>query len=190
MAIEYYTELKASTKIFGDILKSGELKPFHGEVESVTNGTIIFWTNRITEHKNLINLSKKFPEETLHVRVATDDVFYNYVSVYEYKAGESFFIKEELEYLFTCITGNVHLIDPELYQEFINQAAEFYQRVDLVPQTKEIEGRVNTIDINKGDRHSSTSVYLEYKDKNVKVKATRYGLTNIEIEIEPVDEKK
>jgi hypothetical protein len=156
-------------------------------MNSKTDEIIITTKNNAAVDK-IIALSKEYPTEVFRVKVAGEDIYENYVYLYECSNGDLKPVKEGYEYCFCIKISDRDKLDKVVFDTFKKKVADLYKRIGQVP-FKDVN-LVLTFDDNLDEREDSNlSIIVEYKVPNVRLTAKKLGITCIEVEVEFFDAK-
>lgn len=153
-----------------------------------TDEIIITTKNRDAADK-IITLSKEYPEELFRIKIAGEDIYENYVYLYECSNGDLKLIKEGYEYCFCIKVSDRDKLDKGVFDTFKKKVADLYKRIGQVP-LKDVKLDL-TFDDNLDERaDSNLSIIIEYKAPDVCLTAKKIGITCIEVEVEFFDAKR
>jgi len=188
MSYEYYTIVKASSGFWEKLLMKQINKEAHFQISNIKSDEIVINSTNRTALEEIKKLSKEYPEEVFRVKVAGEDVFENYVYLYECSKGDSKLVKEGLEYCFGIKTEDRDKLEKGLFNRFQKRVADYYQRIEQ-SHLNEVKLELNFDEDQKEeeDEKVNISVIIEYKTGNVCLTAKKFGLTYISVAVEFLD---
>lgn len=177
MTTKFYTKVIASEGFWEKII----VKQIEGDTlfrisNNISNELIITSTGK-TALDEIIKLSAEYSEEIFKVRIEEDDACNNYVRLYECSKGASNLVKEGYEYYFKFNIPDSGRIDPHELVMFKHEAVQFLKN-------NEIAMSLNQVDYK---RRNKWSVAISYETKDVRLTATKKGLTCINIDVKFLD---
>ena len=190
MSYEYYTIVKASEGFWEKLLMKQINKETPFEINKIVADEIVINSTNKTPLEDIIKLSKEYPEEVFRVKIAGEDVYENYVYLYECSKGDSKLVKEGLEYCFSINVLDLDKLDVGVFDRFKKKVAWYYQKIEQSPHN-EIELDLNFDDDQKEeeDEKAKCSVIIEYTTKKACLKAKKCGLTYINVDVEFFDKQ-
>jgi hypothetical protein len=188
MSYEYYTIVKASEGFWEKLLMKQINKEKPLEINKIVADEIVINSTNKTPLDDIIKLSKEYPEEVFRVKIAGEDVYENYVYLYECSKGDSKLVKEGLEYCFGIKTEDRDKLEKGLFNRFQKRVADYYQRIEQ-SHLNEVKLELNFDEDQKEeeDEKVNISVIIEYKTGNVCLTAKKFGLTYISVAVEFLD---
>jgi hypothetical protein len=191
MSYDYYTMVKATPGFW----KRYRVKQFIGRLKYMTshikNDELIATSRNRSMLSDIINLSKEYPHEVFQIKIAGEDVYENYVTLYECTKGESRLVKEGFEYIFGVDVKDRGKLDNAVFQRFMGLVADYYKRYDLTQKNDvKLEISFDEESDTEYDKETKLSIILEYKTKDVCLTAKKLGTTYINVKVEPIIKKK
>jgi|WetSurSiteA1Bulk_404760.scaffolds.fasta_scaffold00059_12 hypothetical protein len=183
MPDKFYTKIKASHGFWEKIIGK-QLKGYIPCIMSnnISNELIIATTGK-TALDEIKKLSVEYPEEVFKVKIENDDACNNYVHLYECSKGETKLVMEGYEYYFKFNISDLQCINTEELESFKRQTVLFFKHNEhFLP--KEIALNLNELDYNS---KNNWSVSITYEAKDVRLTATKKGLTCINIDVQSLD---
>ena len=176
-----YTVLECTNP---ELISSGStfVNESHSELLKIHDGKSHFSTWKNTMDDEIIELSKKHPEETFTAECHWANEFYDRIIYYfEYRNGKRKDLGIKPGYMFFLIAGEIP--SKEEYSAFINHVCKYLERLDIV---KEKDGHFTLDKLNnKKDKHGYASyITITYENELYKWTASRKGITCIEVSIE------
>jgi hypothetical protein len=191
MSNEYITIVNARSGFWKDRLKEQIIKATPSWIDSINNDEITIITRNNNAIDDIIELSKKFPHEDFQVKIATEDVYENHVFLYQIANGISRHIKDGLEYCIGINVADSKRLSPDLLKKFEKRAIEFFQKLDQIGTNRvEVEISFDKDPFDAKIDKFDTNAIIEYQDKDVRLTATKQGLTYIQIRADFIEEKK
>ena len=185
MSYDYYTIVKASSGFWEKLLMKQINKEAHFQISNIKSDEIVINSTNRTALEEIKKLSKEYPEEVFRVKVAGEDVYENFVSLYEYSKGESKLVKEGLEYCFGIETEDRDKLEKGLFNRFQKKVADYYQRIEQPKVNHELFFDEDQKD--QEDDNDNFSVIIEYKTKKLCITAKKFGATYIDVNVEFLD---
>lgn len=183
-----YITAKASPGFWEEQLKNQEIRKLPFEINKLISDEIVIISENGTAFDDLMDLSREYPKEIFRVKIAPEEVCDNYVYLFEISKGDSKLINEGYEYCFGIDTNDLKKLPEGLYERFQKKVADYFQKLDYHP--KKVKLHINFHkDHNEEDIAAQYSVIVEYKTKDVRLTAKKYGLTYIDVVVEFLDEK-
>jgi|ERR1035437_2665411 hypothetical protein len=190
MSYEYFTMVKASPGFWKKklIRELRKVTPF--EIKKVKEDEIMIITTNRDALRDIIGISKDYPNEVFQTKIAGEDVYNNYVYLYECRNGDSKLIKEGYEYIFSIEANALSKLDKDLIKKFEEKVVGIYQKIG--------QSHINKIHLNilfdenqneVEDDIEDLSIIVKYKTKNVCLTAEKQGLTHINIDVEFFDKQ-
>lgn len=185
MSYRYYITAKASPGFWGSKSKL----PF--EIRKIKSDEIIIISETGNEFDELIKLSNGYPDEVFRVTVAGEDIYENYVYLYEISKGDSKLVNEGFQYCFGIVKDDLTKLPEGLYEEFQKRVASYYKKLD--------QRRSNDVTLELSfdekqdfiiDSDVQVSVVITYKSEKLRIKATKYSKTYIDVKVEFMDKPK
>lgn len=188
MSYEYYTIVKASEGFWEKLLMKQINKETPLEINKIVADEIIINSTNKTALEDIIKLSKEYPEEVFRVKIAGEDVYENYVYLYECSKGDSKLVKEGFEYCFEVKKSDSDKLDNDVLRRFEKKVADYYQRIEQSHLNEVVlELNFEEDQNDKEDENADVSVIIKYKTGNVCLTAKKFGLTYISIDVEFLD---
>ena len=185
MSYEYYTAVKASEGFWEKLLMKQINKETPLEINKIVADEIIINSTNKTALEDIIKLSKEYPEEVFRVKIAGEDVYENYVYLYECSKGDSKLVKEGLEYCFSINVLDLDMLDVGVFDRFKKKVADYYQRIEQPKVNHELF--FDDDQKEHEDDNDNYSVIIEYKTKKVCLTAKKFGSTYIDVKVEFLD---
>jgi hypothetical protein len=185
MSYEYYTIVKASSGFWEKLLMKQINKEAPFQISNIKSDEIVINSTNRTALEEIKNLSKEYPEEVFRVKVAGEDVYENFVSLYEYFKGESKLVKEGLEYCFGIKTEDRDKLKKGLFNKFQKKVADYYQRIEQPKVNHELFFDEDQKE--QEDDNDNFSVIIQYKTKKLCITAKKFGATYIDVNVEFLD---
>jgi hypothetical protein len=190
MSYEYFTMVKASPGFWNKklIRELRKVTPF--EIKKIKDDGIMIITSNKNALKDIIGISKDYPNELFQTKIAGEDVYNNYVYLYECSNGDSKLIKEGYEYIFSIETNAFSKLDKDLIKKFEEKVVGIYQKIG--------QSHINKIHLNilfdenqneVEDDIEDLSIIVKYRTKNVCLTAEKQGLTHINVDVEFFDKQ-
>jgi hypothetical protein len=188
MSYEYYTIVKASEGFWEKLLMKQINKETPFEINKIVADEIIINSTNKTALDDIIKLSKEYPEEVFRVKIAGEDVYENYVYLYECSKGDSKLVKEGFEYCFEVKKSDSDKLDNDVLRRFEKIVADYYQRIEQNHLNEvKLELKFEEDQNDKEDENADVSVIIKYKTGNVCLTAKKFGLTYISVDVEFLD---
>jgi hypothetical protein len=209
---EYYTKVSASSGFWERLIMkhiSDELSCRIG-IEGISEINIISTKGPALDE--IIRLSLEYPDVIFHVRIAGDNIYENYVFLYECCGGKTKLIKEGYEYCFGISTYDRDKLPYGLFEKFKKTATEYYLRLESNSQNNvenhlsseyyetdnnEQNNPENKMDYkdkkaqnHKQEHLDNISVLVRYETPKVCLTARKLGLTFIDVQAEFRDKEK
>lgn len=190
MSYEYFTMVKASPGFWNKklIRELRKVTPF--EIKKVKDDEIMIITTNRDALRDIIGISKDYPNELFQTKIAGEDVYNNYVYLYECSNGDSKLIKEGYEYIFSIEANAFSKLDKDLIKKFEEKVVGIYQKVG---QSYTNEVHLNILfDENQNEEENDIedlSIIVKYRIKDVCLIAEKQGLTHINIDVEFFDKQ-
>jgi hypothetical protein len=185
MSYEYYTIVKASEGFWEKLLMKQINKETPLEINKILADEIIINSTNKTPLEDIIKLSKEYPEEVFRVKIAGEDVFENYIYLYECSKGDSKLVKEGFEYCFEVKKSDSDKLEEGLFNRFQKRVADYFQRIEQPKVNHELF--FDDDQKEHEDDNDNYSVIIEYKTGNVCLTAKKFGLTYISVAVEFLD---
>jgi hypothetical protein len=185
MSYEYYTIVKASEGFWEKLLMKQINKEKPLKINKIVSDEIVINSTNKTPLDDIIKLSKEYPEEVFRVKIAGEDVYENYVYLYECSNGDSKLVKEGLEYCFGIKTEDRDKLEKGLFNRFQKRVADYYQRIEQPKVNHELF--FDDDQKEHEDDNDNYSVIIEYKTKKVCLTAKKFGSTYIDVKVEFLD---
>ncbi|MGA2408555.1 MAG: hypothetical protein ABSF81_17660 [Bacteroidales bacterium] len=190
MSYEYFTMVKASPGFWNKKLIRELRKVTSFEIKKIKDDGIMIITSNKNALKDIIGISKDYPDELFQTKIAGEDVYNNYVYLYECCNGDSKLIKEGYEYIFSIEANAFSKLDKDLIKKFEEKVVGIYQKIDR-SYTNEVHLNI-LFDENQNeakDDIEDLSIIVKYRTKNVCLTAEKQGLTHININVEFFDKQ-
>ena len=190
MSYEYFTMVKASPGFWNKklIRELRKVTPF--EIKKVKDDGIMIITTNRDALRDIIGISKDYPDELFQTKIAGEDVYNNYVYLYECSNGDSKLIKEGYEYIFSIEANAFSKLDKDLIKKFEEKVVGIYQKIG---QSYTNEVHLNILfDENQNEEEDDIedlSIIVKYRTKNVCLIAEKQGLTHINIDVDFFDKQ-
>ena len=190
MSYEYFTMVKASPGFWNKklIRELRKVTPF--EIKKVKDDGIMIITTNRDALRDIIGISKDYPDELFQTKIAGEDVYNNYVYLYECSNGDSKLIKEGYEYIFSIEANAFSKLDKDLIKKFEEKVVGIYQKIG---QSYTNEVHLNILfDENQNEEEDDIedlSIKVIYSTKNVCLIAEKQGLTHINIDVDFFDKQ-
>jgi hypothetical protein len=190
MSYEYFTMVKASPGFWNKklIRELRKVTPF--EIKKVKDDGIMIITTNRDALRDIIGISKDYPDELFQTKIAGEDVYNNYVYLYECSNGDSKLIKEGYEYIFSIEANAFSKLDKDLIKKFEEKVVGIYQKIG---QSYTNEVHLNILfDENQNEEEDDIedlSIKVIYRTKNVCLIAEKQGLTHINIDVDFFDKQ-
>ena len=185
MSYDYYTIVKASSGFWEKLLMKQINKEATFQISNIKSDEIVINSTNKTSLNDIIKLSKEYPEEVFRVKIAGEDVYENYVYLYECSKGDSKLVKEGLEYCFGIKTEDRDRLEKGLFNRFQKRVADYFQRIEQPKVNHELF--FDDDQKEHEDDNDNYSVIIEYKTGNVCLTAKKFGLTYISVAVEFLD---
>jgi len=154
----------------------------------------------------IIRLSREYPDEVFSVKIASDNIYENYVFLYECSGGNAKPIKEGYEYCFGINTYDRDRLPVGLFEKFKETATEYYLRLESNCQTN-VKNHLSSEDYkmdnneqnnpkhkrdqeHKQENLDNVSVLVRYETPKVCLTARKLGLTFIDVQVEFINKEK
>lgn len=190
MSYEYFTMVKASPGFWNKklIRELRKVTPF--EIKKVKDDGIMIITTNRDALRDIIGISKDYPDELFQTKIAGEDIYNNYVYLYECRNGDSKLIKEGYEYIFSIEANAFSKLDKDLIKKFEEKVVGIYQKIG---QSYTNEVHLNILfDENQNEEEDDIedlSIIVKYGTKNVCLTAEKQGLTHIDVDVEFLDKQ-
>ena len=148
---------------------------------------IITTTNRSALDK-VISLSIKYPEEVFHVKIAGEDIYENYVTLYKCFNGDLTPINKGFEYCFVIKSSDRDKLDEGVFNAFKKKVSDLYNRIAQTSQNR-VKLNLNFDDDSNDEEDPNLLVTIEYTTPNALLIAKKYGVTYINVDVEFFDKK-
>jgi hypothetical protein len=179
MPDKFYTKVKASKELWEKVIVKHLEKETPLRFTNLISDELIISSTGKTALDEIKKLSIEYPEEVFKVKIEDNDACNNYVYLYECSKGESKLVKEGYEYYFKLNISDSSKIDPYLLDRFKHEAVCFFKNNrHFLPQ--EINMDLNDIDY---EERNNWSLTFTYETKDVRLTATKKGLTCIKIDV-------
>ena len=181
MSYEYYTIVKASSGFWEKLLMKQINKEAPFQISNIKSDEIVINSTNRTALKDITILSKEYPEEVFQVKVAGEDLFENYVTLYKCINGVCERIKEGLEFCFGIKVEDRDKLDKVVYDRFREKVADYYQKIEQPKVNHELF--FNEDQKEQEDDNDNFSVIIEYKTKKVCLTVKKFGSTYIDVKV-------
>lgn len=203
MSFEFYTMVKASPGFWETLLMKQLGDEKYARIDSIKEDEIIITKNHDDALDEIIRLSREYPDEVFRVKIASENIYENYVFLYECSGGKAKPIKEGYEYCFGINTYDRDRLPDGLFEKFRKTVADYYSRVYQDNQQK-IEFDINFDDdknssdgknnrneknykndkIDESSKNDNITVLVRYETPKVCLTARKLGLTFVDVQVE------
>jgi hypothetical protein len=188
MQKKYYTTVRASEGFWENLIAKQIDKEESLAISNIEKNEMIFTSTGKSVLDEIVNMSKEYPDEIFKVKIEGDDVYNNYIYLYECSRGLSNLIKEGYEYYFGIEKSLRKRIDPIELDRFEFRVVDYYQKHDRL-QPNDVKTNLNFDNQSIYFQNSSWSIILEYKTRDFSLTATKESLTYIKVEVKFPDYK-
>jgi hypothetical protein len=186
MSYYYYTMVKASPGFWEKLLMKQIDENMSLEFPNNKTDEIIITTNHCDALDKIVILSKEYPKEVFQVKIAGEDIFENYVSLYECSNGNLKLIKEGFEYCFCIKVSDRDKLDKGVFDTFQKKVSAYYKRIEKMP-LNDVHLDLTKDDDQQEETDANISVVIEYKTPNARLTAKKYGITCVDVEVDFFD---
>jgi hypothetical protein len=181
-----YTVLECTNP---ELISSGStfVNESHSELLTIHNGKSHFSTWKNTMDDEIIELSKKHPEETFTAECHWANEYYDRIIYYfEYRNGKCKDLGIKPGYMFFLITGEIP--NKEESSAFINHVCKYLERLDIV---KKKDGGFIIDKLNdEEDKNGYESYFtITYENDLYKWTAEKRGISYIRVTVEKKEPK-
>jgi hypothetical protein len=188
MSYLYFTIVKASPEFLKKlIMKQIDIEMSFKILNDKDDEIIITTTNRSALDK-VISLSIKYPEEVFYVKIAGEDIYENYITMYKCSNGDLKPLKEGFEYCFVIKPSDRDKLDEDVFNTFKQKVCDIYNRIAQTSRNK-VKLNFDFDDESNDEEESNLLVTIEYTTPNARLIAKKYGVTYINVDIEFFDKK-
>ena len=209
---EYYTMVSASSGFWERLIMkhiSDELSCRIG-IEGISEINIISTSGPALDE--IIRLSQEYPDEIFLVKIASENIYDNYVLLYECSGGKAKLLKEGYEYCFGISTYDRDRLPDGLFEKFKKTATEYYLRLESNSQNNvenplsseayvKNDGEQNNTEDKMGcndkkdqnhkkDILDNITVLVRYETPKVCLTARKLGQTFIDVQAEFSEKEK
>jgi len=188
MSYLYFTMVKASPGFWENLLMKQIDKDLSLKFLNNKTDEIIITTKNSDAVDKIIKLSKVYPAEVFRIKIAGEDIYENYVYLYECSNGELKLIKEGYEYCFCIKVSDRDRLDEGVFDTFKKKVAAYYKRIGKMP-LNDVHLDLTFDDAQLEETDANLSVTIEYKTSNVRLTAKKSGITFVEVEVDFLDTK-
>jgi hypothetical protein len=189
MSYLYFTMVKASPGFWEKLLMKHIDKDLSLEFLNNKTDEIIITTKNMDAVDKIITLSKEYPEELFRIKIAGEDIYENYVYLYECSNGDLKLIKEGYEYCFCIKVSDRDKLDKGVFDTFKKKVADYYKLIGQIPQ-KDVKLELTFDDNSDEDIDANLSIIIEYKTPNARLTAKKQGITYVNVEVDFLDTKR
>jgi hypothetical protein len=190
MSYEYFTVISAAPGFWEKEFKNQKKKIEPHRIINNNVNSITIWTDNFIPVQYILKLSRDYPEEIFQVKVYGDDIYNNYVYLYECCNGNSILVKEGYEYCFSADADLFNKLGTVGTNEFMQKIASLFNKVERSAEkiylNIGIGGSQHDADFTNEDFY----ITAIYKTRNLRLKAHKQGRTHVKVDIEPVNEVK
>ena len=190
MSYDYCTMVKASSGFWENLIMKQINKEKLYEIERIGTDEIIIISRNSPVLEDIIKLSNEYPHEVFRIKISGEDVYENYVYLYECSNGNSKLVNEGYEYCFGIKASDSDKLDKNILRRFKNKVVDYFQKLELshnnnikldISFDKDLDDK-EEMDINM-------TLMIRYKTNDVCLIAMLVGRTYIDIEVEFLDKK-
>ena len=159
----------------------------HSELLKIHDGKSHFSTWKNTMDDEIIELSKKHPEETFTAECHWANEYYNrIIYLFEYKNGKYKELERKPGYMFFLVDGNIP--SEEEYCAFKNHVLKYLERIDIV---KKFDGDfiIDKLNNEKNKDGYESFIIIVYENDLYKWTAEKTGISYIRVSVEKKEPK-
>lgn len=160
-------ECKSNKQFLHKIDPRDIIKTTESEFISCKDGIYYFQTHRGALHKDIVELSKKYPEEVFLAQIWNVDFYDSIIRALEYKDGDVKILSSKPNYSY-CATHLIKAMGEEKFQRLMNVVMKYIQSREKVKDDPEDQSQMGKS--NKDKIHSYINVHVE--DNEYKLEAT------------------
>jgi hypothetical protein len=188
MSYLYFTTVKASPEFLKKlIMKQIDIEMPFKILDDKDDEIIITTTNRSALDK-VVSLSIKYPEEVFHIKIAGENIYENYITMYKCSNGDLTPLKEGFEYCFGIKPSDHDKLHEGVFNAFKKKVSELYNRIAQTSQNR-VKLNFDFDDESNDEEESNLLVTIEYTTPNALLIARKYGVTYINVDVEFFDIK-
>jgi hypothetical protein len=188
MSYLYFTMVKASPGFWEKLLMKQIDKEMPFEIHNNKADEIIITTINRSALDKIITLSIKYPEEVFHVKIAGEDIYENYVTLYKCFNGDLTPLNEGFEYCFVIKQSDRDKLDEGVFNAFKKKVSDFYSRTAQTSHNR-VKLDLNFDDEPNDEPDPNVLITIEYTTPNALLIAKKYGITYINVDVEFFDKK-